>query len=104
MTKSSVQTHRHPCPRCGSRLVPEGHSGDKGSLATLLLLRRFRCSSQCGWRGLRFSRSQYQKSKRKIRFALIVLFFVLAAAYTVHYMLPHVGTGGTHDDGIQEGE
>jgi hypothetical protein len=73
-------------------------------LASLLLLRWFRCSAQCGWRGLRFSRSQYRKRKKKIRFALVVLFFVLAAAYTVHYMLPSDGVGGTHDDGIQEGE
>jgi hypothetical protein len=84
--------------------VPEGHSGEKGRLSRLLFFRRYRCTAQCGWRGLRFSRSQLRKSKKKIRFVLIVLFFVLAAAYTVRYMLPRVGVGGSHDDGIQEVE
>jgi hypothetical protein len=104
VTQSSTKTYRHPCPRCGSRLVPEGPSEKKALLASLLLLRRFRCTTQCGWRGLRFSRSRFRKSKKKIRFALIVLLFVLAAAYTVRCMLPRVGAGGSHDEGIQEVE
>ena len=84
--------------------MPEGHTDERRRLANLLSLRRFRCTRECGWRGVRFSRSQFHKSKKKIRLALIVIFFILAAAYTVRYMLPRVGTGGTHDDGIQEVE
>ena len=82
--------------------MPEGHSGEKGLLASLLFLRWFRCTTQCGWRGVRFSRSQFRKNKKKIRFALIAVFFLLAAVYTVHFMLPRVGAGGSHDDSTQE--
>jgi len=84
--------------------VPESHSGEKGLLASVFFLRRFRCTTQCGWSGFCFSRSQFRKRKKKIRFALIVVFFVLAAACTVRYMLSRVGVGDSHDDGIQEVE
>jgi hypothetical protein len=72
-------------------------------LGTLFFLRRYRCSTQCGWKGIRLSRSRYRRSKKKLRFALVVLFFAIAAAMTVRYMLPRVGTDGNHDEDVQEG-
>jgi hypothetical protein len=75
-----------------------------GFLTRLLLLRGFRCTKECGWRGLRFSRSRFRARKRKLKTALIVMLFIVSAAMVVRYMLERASSraGGTADDGIQE--
>jgi len=75
-------------------------------LARLFFLRGFRCTTECGWRGLRFSRSQYRRQKRKLRALLFFLLFVVVAAITVRYVLARIGSGpnGPRDEGILEVE
>ena len=77
-----------------------------GFLATLLFLRGYRCTTKCGWRGLRFSRSQFLRRKRKLRVAFVVALLILLAAATVRLVLSRVGSSSsaTHDDGVQEVE
>ncbi len=96
-------SHRRRCPRCGAHLRHDDRAAEGVLLGTLFFLRRYRCSTQCGWNGIRFSRSRYRRSKKKLRFALVVLVFVVAAAMTVRYMLPRVGTEGSHDEEVQGG-
>jgi hypothetical protein len=99
---SPGQSHRQLCPRCGSRLSQDERSVWKGLLVLLPLFRRFRCTKECGWRGIRFSRSRFRRSKRRLRILLIFLLFFLAAAATVRVMLSRVGPRSVHDEGIQE--
>jgi hypothetical protein len=75
-----------------------------GRLTRFFLLRGFRCTTECGWRGLRFSRSRYRARKRQMKAALLIVLFIVAAAATVRYMLSRASSrgGGGHDDGIQE--
>jgi hypothetical protein len=70
----------------------------------LIFLRGYRCTPECGWRGLRFSRSRFRKQKKRLRVALIVAVFIVLAAATVRYVLSRVGTrtGSGVDDGIGE--
>jgi hypothetical protein len=77
-----------------------------GTLARLIFLRRLRCKPNCGWCGFRFSRSLYRRRKRRLVYALFVVFFVAMAAWTVRYVLLRAGLsqGGTVDDGIREVE
>jgi hypothetical protein len=72
----------------------------------LLFLRGFRCTTKCGWRGFRFSRSQFQRHKRQLRATFVTLLLILLAAATVHFVLSRVGTGARaiQDEGIQEAE
>ena len=77
-----------------------------GFLSSLLLLRWFRCSRECGWRGLRFSRSLYFHRRRRLMTAVIIALFVLLATAAVRMVLSRVGSrsSATHDEGIQEVE
>lgn len=82
----------------------EERTGMIGLSARFFLLRGFRCTTECGWRGLRFSHSRYRARKRQLRDALIIVLFILTAAATVHYMLSRASSraGGAHENGIQE--
>ena len=73
-------------------------------LTGLVLLRGYRCTPECGWRGLRFSRSRFRRQKKRLRVALVVAVFILMAAATVRYALSRVGTrsGAAGDEGIGE--
>jgi hypothetical protein len=95
---------RHMCPRCGSLLARDGRSGVDRVLTGLLFLRGYRCTTECGWHGLRFSRSRLRRQKKRLRSTLIVAAFVLAAVATVRYMLSRTGshTGSPDDEGIGE--
>jgi hypothetical protein len=75
-------------------------------IARLLFLRGLRCKPSCGWRGFRFSRSLLRRRKKRLRYALFVVLFLVATAMTVRYVLSRAGAGqgGTVDDGIQEVE
>jgi hypothetical protein len=81
-------------------------SGFRGWLYRSLLLRRWHCTPECGWRGYRFSRSQFRRRMRQVRVALLVLLLGLAVVGAVWYALSRVssGRGATPDDGIQEVE
>jgi len=61
---------------------------------------------ECGWRGLRFSRSQFHRTARKLRVAFVVALFIVLATATVRFVLSRVGSqsSATHDEGIQEVE
>jgi uncharacterized membrane protein AbrB (regulator of aidB expression) len=65
-----------------------------------------RCSTQSGWRGFHFSRSEFRRRKRRLRATLFIVLFIIATAMTVRYVLLRVssGEGGAHDDGIREVE
>ncbi len=77
--------------------------GANGFLLGLLFLRGYRCTPDCGWRGLRFSQSRFRKQKKRLRVAVIVAVFLLMAAVTVRYVLARVGTRTpTGGDGIGE--
>ena len=99
-----VHVRHRLCPRCGSLLAHDERRGVGGSLTALLFLPEYRCTPECGWRGLRFSRSRFRKHKKRLRSVLIVVAFMLASAATVCYVLSRVGPrpepGG--DDGIGE--
>jgi len=100
---SSVHRH-HRCPRCGSLLARDERSGARGLLTDLLFLRGYRCTPECGWRGLRFSRSRFRRQKKRLRVALVVAVFILMAAATVRYVLSRDGSrsGGGGNEGIGE--
>ena len=102
----SARSRHHRCPRCGSHLARDERLGLEGALVSLLFLRGFRCKPECGWRGLRFSKSRFRHRKSRLKVAVIVVFFVLAAAVAVHVVLSRVGSGSgpAHDEGIQEVE
>jgi ABC-type maltose transport system permease subunit len=70
----------------------------------MLCLRVYRCTTECGWRGLRFSRSQFRRRKRRLKATLFVVLFIVTAAVTVRYVLTHLGSvqSPPGDDGIQE--
>jgi hypothetical protein len=78
--------------------------GTTGLLARLIFLRGLRCKPDCGWRGFRFSRSLFRRRKRRLRYALFIVLFIAAAAWTVRYALSRAasGQGGAVDDGVQE--
>jgi ABC-type maltose transport system permease subunit len=75
-------------------------------LAGLLFLRQWRCTTACGWKGLRLSRSQLRRRKKRLRTVLFVAVFATVAALTIRYVLSHglVGSGAATDEGIQEVE
>ena len=104
--QSSTQTRYRRCPRCGSRLARDERPGTMGTLARLIFLRGLRCKPNCGWRGLRFSRSLFRRRKRRLMYALFIVLFIAMAAWTVRYVLARaaLGRGGAGDDGIQEVE
>ena len=94
----------HLCPRCSSLLARDERSGFGGFLTGLVFLRGYRCTTECGWRGLRLSRSRFRRQRKRLRVALVVAVFILVAAATVRYALSRGGSrsGGTGDDGIGE--
>jgi hypothetical protein len=75
-----------------------------GALASLLCLQRMRCTSKCGWRGVRFSRSQLHRRKRRLKTTLFVVLFIVIAAVTVRYALSRYGSRPSEprDEGIRE--
>jgi hypothetical protein len=99
----SAQNRHHLCPRCGARLERQERTG---VIVRFLLLRIFRCTTECGWRGLRFSRSRLRARRQQLKTAVVVALFIVTAAVTVHYMLSRASSraSGTHDDGVQEVE
>lgn len=77
--------------------------GTNGFLFRMLFLRRYRCTPECGWRGVRFSRSRFRQQKKRFRVVVIGLLFMLTAAVAVRYVLARMGPpGGSVDDGIRE--
>ena len=92
------------CPRCGSLLARDERSGIDGVLTGLLFLREYRCTTKCGWRGLRFSRSRLRRQRKRLKVALVVAVFILIAAASVRYALSRVGqrSGGAGEEGIGE--
>ena len=103
MTESSTQSRHYQCPRCGSRLAHDKRTGIGGLLTGLIFLRSYRCAHECGWRGLRFSRSLFRARSRRLRVAAIVVLFVVVAAASVYFMLSRAGlrAGGSHDDSAE---
>jgi hypothetical protein len=102
---AQLSAHRRKvCPRCGSLLARDERSGIYGALTGLLCLRGFRCTTKCGWRSLRFSRSRLRQKRKRLKSALIVAAFMLAAVATVRYMLSRSGSGpdGAGTEGIGE--
>jgi hypothetical protein len=85
-------------------LARDERSGINGVLGSLLLLRGYRCTTECGWRGIRFSRSRFRRQKKRLKSALIVAVLLLAAAATVRYALSRTGSrsGGTGEEGVGE--
>src|ERR1039458_2063218 len=102
MAQFPAHGRHHLCPRCGSLVARDERTGASGLLIGLIFLRGYRCTPECGWRGLRFSRSRFRKQKKRLRVALIVAVFILTAAATVRFVLSRVGTrsGSTGDEGI----
>lgn len=91
------------CPRCGLLLARDARSRHDGLLG-LLFLRGYRCTTACGWHGVRFSRSRFRRQRKRLRIGLVVAAFILMAAATVRYMLARVGprSGPGGDEGIGE--
>ena len=92
------------CPRCGSFLARDERSGAGASLTDLIFLRGYRCTLECNWRGLRFSRSRFRRQKKRLRVALVIAVFILMATATVRYVLSRAGSrsGSGVDEGIGE--
>jgi hypothetical protein len=85
--------------------VRDERTGLTGRLARLLFLRGLRCKPNCGWRGFRFSRTQFRRRKRHLKVTVVVVLFVAIAVITIRYLVLRGGMGGgAHDDGIQEVE
>ena len=84
-------------------MAHEHRTGIGGSLARLIFLRGYRCSHDCGWRGLRFSYGLFHAEKKRLRRGLIVVLFIVSVAATVYLVLSHAGPrlGGPHDDSEQ---
>ena len=82
-------------------MAHDRRTGIGGLLARLIFLRRYQCSHECGWRGLRFSHSLFQAEGRRVVRALIFLLFIVAAAAIVYVVLSHAGPrlGGSGADG-----
>lgn len=101
-----IRATRFPCPRCGQRLTLVSTQGSRRLLLRALMLRRWRCTSKCGWNGFRFSRSLISLGKRRARKVLIALFVVLAATFTIRYVLSRLpsGTSPGGYDGVHETE
>jgi hypothetical protein len=69
----------------------------------MLFLRGYRCTPECGWRGVRFSRSRFRRQRKRFRVVVIGLVFMLIAAGAVRYVLARMGpSSGPSDDGIRE--
>ena len=85
-------------------MARDQNRGLGGRLTRLVFLREYRCTAECGWRGLRFSRSRLRRQKKRLRLALVIAVFILMAAATVRYVLSHnvSQSGGEGDDGIRE--
>jgi hypothetical protein len=68
------------------------------------MLRGWRCTPECGWRGLRFSRSLFSRGKHRVRNAGIAVLVVLGAALAVRHVLSRAPerASPTGDEGIQE--
>lgn len=100
----TIAQKRRLCPRCGSFVFRDERLGIAEVLTRLLFLRRYRCTSECGWRGLRFSRSRLRRQSRRLKRILIVAAFLLAAASTVRYLVSRAGSisDGTGNEGIGE--
>jgi hypothetical protein len=79
-------------------LAHDRRTGIGGLLARLIFLRWYRCSHECGWRGLCFSHSLLQAEGRRVMRALILLLLIVAAAAIVYLVLsregPHLGGSG----------
>ena len=106
MAQVIAKIRHHQCPRCGSRLVREVRTGANGLLLSLFFLRRLRCTTKCGWRGLRFSRSLFRARRRRLGATLMVVLFIMTAGVTVRYLIARFGsnTGSPPDQGIEDGE
>jgi hypothetical protein len=87
----SVSTGRRRCPRCGSHSVADDQAAQRLAARVLPFTRAYRCSAECGWRAIRFSRSRFQRVKRKLRVGAVVLLFFMAAAFTVRQLVMRVG-------------
>jgi hypothetical protein len=70
-------------------------------LGSLPWMRAYRCSKDCGWGAVRFSRSRFRQSKRKLKVVGVILLFFLAAAYTVRHMVMRAGTGSDSAEIVQ---
>jgi hypothetical protein len=84
-------------------LARDERAGTSGLLSSLFFLRGYRCIPECGWRGLRFSRSRFRAGQRRLKVALIVMLFLVAAAATVNFVLSRSGLrSGPAHDGVEE--
>jgi len=90
------------CPVVAPVLHGRAHR-DHGDDARLLFS-NLPCKPNCGWRGFRFSRSLLRRRRKRLRYALFVVLFLVATAMTVRYVLSRAGAGqGRHvDDGIRK--
>jgi hypothetical protein len=69
----------------------------------MLFLRGYRCTPECGWRGVRFSRSRFRRQRKRFRVAVVGLVFMLMAAVAVRYVLARMAPPSKpSDDGVRE--
>jgi hypothetical protein len=68
------------------------------------MLRVWYCTSECGWRGLRFSRSLFSRSKHRARNAILAALVVLGSALVIRLALSRLQGRAppTGDEGIHE--
>lgn len=82
-------------------MVSDDQAARQQLLSALPWTRAFRCSKDCGWGTVRFSRSRFRQSKRKLKVVGVVFLFFLVAAYTVRHMVLHGGTGSDSAEVVQ---
>jgi hypothetical protein len=99
-----TKTSRHPCPRCGQRLTIEDASGPRRLFLRALMLRIWRCTPECGWRGLRFSISLFRQGKNRLRKVILAVLFGVGCVFAVRYALSRAPERSmpTGDENIHE--
>lgn len=85
--RMQTKTTRHPCPRCGQRLTIENLAEPRRLLLRALMLRIWRCTPECGWRGIRFSVSLFHQGKTRLRKAMVFILMLIGCVVAVRYAL-----------------
>jgi hypothetical protein len=68
------------------------------------MLRGWRCSTGCGWHGLRFSNSLFLREKARVRKAVYLAILLVSSVLAVRYALSRAPERSTPsgNEGIQE--
>jgi hypothetical protein len=97
------------CPVCGKKIVriEVDASKRKRFLLSALLVRRYRCESSCGWKGVGFSKSERKKRKNLLMKAVILIIAMVTTIFLIKQAMVRFAQKPDdliRDDGIRETE